>query len=359
VILDENLASILFSFAYSYFRVLTDRPYDVVQFLRGMMPRKRSAELYISLGYNKHGKTELYRDLLHHLAHTEDRFEVAEGVPGMVMIVFTMPSYDLVFKVIRDRFAKPKDVTRRDVMAKYSLVFRHDRAGRLIDAQEFEHLKFRRERFSEALVADLAREASKSVEVTQEHVIIRHAYIERRLVPLNLYLNKVDEQAGAAAIRDYGQAIKDLMATNIFPGDLLLKNFGVTRHGRVVFYDYDELCLLTDCKFRRIPPAEAVEDQMAAETWFSVGDHDVFPEQFPEFLGVTGRLREEFVADHSDLFDVKLWKEAQKSHRDGKLIRIFPYPPSVRFDQNHDKLQQTENGSTNLSQRSGLGEPLS
>ena len=135
------------------------------------------------------------------------------------------------------------------------------------------------------------------------------------------------------------------MATNIFPGDLLLKNFGVTRHGRVVFYDYDELCLLTDCKFRRIPPAEAVEDQMAAETWFSVGDHDVFPEQFPEFLGLSGALREEFVAQHSDLFDVKLWRKVQKSHRDGNLIRIFPYPQSVRLHQNQETVQPTLNGS--------------
>ena len=334
VILDENLASILFSFAYSYFRVLTDRPHDVVEFLKGIMPLKRPAELYISLGYNKHGKTELYRDLLHHLANSSDRFEIAEGVPGMVMIVFTMPGYDLVFKVIRDRFAKPKDVTRRQVMEKYRLVFRHDRAGRLIDAQEFEHLKFRRERFSASLLADLTREAAKSVEVTEEHVIIRHAYIERRLVPLNLYVNNVDEESGRAAIRDYGQAIKDLMATNIFPGDLLLKNFGVTRHGRVVFYDYDELCLLTDCKFRRIPPAQAVEDEMAAETWFSVGDHDVFPEQFPELLGLSGALREEFLALHRDLFDVELWRKMQKCHRDGNLIRIFPYPQGVRLLQN-------------------------
>ncbi len=334
VILDVNLASILFSFAYSYFRVLTDRPYDVVQFLRGLMPRKRPAELYISLGYNKHGKTELYRDLLQHLEHTADHFELAEGVPGMVMIVFTMSSYDLVFKVIRDRFAKPKEVTRRDVMDKYSLVFRHDRAGRLIDAQEFEHLKFRRERFSDALIDELSSEAAKSVEVTEQHVIIRHAYIERRVMPLNLYVNQVDEPAGLAAMRDYGQAIKDLMATNIFPGDLLLKNFGVTRHGRVIFYDYDELCLLTDCKFRRIPPAAAVEDQMASETWFSVGEDDVFPEQFPEFIGVRGRLREAFVAAHSDLFDVKLWREVQRNHREGKLIRIFPYPPSARLHRN-------------------------
>jgi isocitrate dehydrogenase kinase/phosphatase len=341
VILDEDQASILFSFAYSYFRVLTDRPHDVVEFLRGVMPLKRPAELYISLGYNKHGKTELYRDLLHHLANSDDRFEIADGVPGMVMIVFTMPGYDLVFKVIRDRFAKPKEVTRREVMDKYRLVFRHDRAGRLIDAQEFEHLKFRRARFSEALLENLTREAARSVDLTEEDVVIRHAYIERRLVPLNLYLERVDEQASRAATLDYGQSIKDLMATNIFPGDLLLKNFGVTRHGRVIFYDYDELCLLTDCKFRRIPPALAVEDEMAAETWFSVGDQDVFPEQFPEFLGLTGPLREVFVAQHSDLFDVKLWRKAQKSHRDGNLIRIYPYPQSVRLRQDGERSPPT------------------
>jgi isocitrate dehydrogenase kinase/phosphatase len=331
VILDEDLASILFSFAYSYFRVVADRPHDVVEFLRSVMPLKRPAELYISLGYNKHGKTELYRDLLYHLANSEDRFELADGVPGMVMIVFTMPGYDLVFKVIRDRFAKPKDVTRREVMDKYRLVFRHDRAGRLIDAQEFEHLKFGRDRFSEALLEDLAREAVQTVDITDDDVIIRHAYIERRLVPLNIYVEQAEQQAAMAAVRDYGQAIKDLMATNIFPGDLLLKNFGVTRHGRVIFYDYDELCLLTECKFRRIPPALGVEDEMAAETWFSVGDHDVFPEQFPEFLGLTGPLREAFVALHSDLFDVQLWRQYQQSHRDGSMVRIYPYPQSVRL----------------------------
>ena len=171
------------------------------------------------------------------------------------------------------------------------------------------------------------------------------------MVPLNIYVEQVDEQASLAAVRDYGQAIKDLMATNIFPGDLLLKNFGVTRHGRVVFYDYDELCLLTDCKFRRIPPAQAVEDQMAAETWFSVGENDVFPEQFPEFLGLSGRLREEFVAHHSDLFDITLWREVQKSHRDGKLIRIFPYPLGVRLHQNHDALERAVTGAAGSSSR--------
>lgn len=331
VLFDEDQVSILFSFAHSYFRVLTDRPYDIVHFLKSIMPHKKAAELYISLGYNKHGKTELYRDLLQHLKHSTDRFEIAKGVPGMVMIVFTMPSYDVVFKVIRDRFSEPKDVTRREVMENYRLVFKHDRAGRLIDAQEFEHLEFQRERFSVDLLDELRREASQTVTVEDDRVIVHHAYIERRLDPLNLYVDTATEQEARAVVIDYGQAIKDLMATNIFPGDLLLKNFGVTRHGRVVFYDFDEVCLLTACKFRRIPPASSYEDELAAETWFSVGENDVFPEQFPSFLGLRGSLRQAFIEKHSDLFEVELWRRIQESLARRQLIRIYPYGQEVRL----------------------------
>jgi isocitrate dehydrogenase kinase/phosphatase len=327
VLLSEDDVSILFSFAHSYFHVNADRPYDLVKFLQGFMPRKKDAELYISLGFNKHGKTELYRDLLHHLANADDKFEIAAGERGMVMVVFTMPSYEVVLKLIKDRFAEPKDSTRRQVMEKYRLVFRHDRAGRLVDAQEFEHLKFYRRNFSEELLAELLDVAAQTVEVGEEYVIIHHAYIERRLTPLNIYVEEADMTAAKAAVIDYGNAIKDLMITNIFPGDLLLKNFGVTRHGRVVFYDYDELCLLTECKFRKIPRSKSYEDELSAEPWFSVGENDVFPEQFPSFLGLKDELRQVFIDHHSDLFDAKLWRQTQKSIKAGDLLRIIPYGP--------------------------------
>ncbi|MDM8519948.1 bifunctional isocitrate dehydrogenase kinase/phosphatase [Anaerolineales bacterium HSG6] len=325
VLLTEDEVSILFSFAHSSFHIHTSRPYDLVQFLHQLMPRKKIGELYISLGFNKHGKTELYRDLLYHLANSDDQFEIARGERGMVMIVFAMPSYDVVIKIIKDTFAYPKDSTRGQVMEKYHFVFRHDRAGRLVDAQEFEHLKFERKHFSDDLLAELINVAAQMVTIDGDDVIIDHAYIQRRLIPLNIYLREAETEKKRAAVIDYGQAIKDLMTTNIFPGDLLLKNFGVTRHGRVVFYDYDELCLLTDCKFRRIPPARNYEDELSDIPWFSVGENDVFPEQFPSFLGLREELRRLFVSHHQDLFDVKLWKETQNNISAGSILKITPY----------------------------------
>ena len=255
VLLDEDEASIVFSFTRSYFHVEVDRPAEVVGFLKSIIPLKRIAELYIAIGFNKHGKTELYRDLMRHLGHSSDQFEIAPGERGMVMAVFTLPSYDMVFKVIKDHLIPPKSATRSEVMQRYDLVFKHDRAGRLVEAQEFEHLSFAKERFTPQLLDDLVQVAPSMISIHDGLVSIQHVYIERRTIPLNLYVKNLNKIATHQVVLDYGKAIKDLAATNIFPGDILLKNFGVTRHGRVVFYDYDELCLLTDCEFRRLPKA--------------------------------------------------------------------------------------------------------
>ncbi len=331
VLLDENEVSILFSFTRSYFQVNIRRPAELVSFLKSIMPRKRVAELYISIGYNKHGKSELYCDLLQHLDSSKEKFEIAEGERGMVMEVFTMPDYDVVFKVIKDRFPPNKHTTREEVMAKYYLVFKHDRAGRLVDAQEFEHLKFDRSRFSEDLLEQLQRVAGGSVEVNDDHVIIKHAYVERRVTPLNVYLSEVDEVKARAAIIDYGQAIKDLAATNIFPGDMLLKNFGVTRHDRVVFYDYDELSFLSDCTFRVMPPSRSYEDELSDEPWFNVGENDIFPEEFSYFLGLKGDLKDLFWQEHSDLFGVDFWHQIQARIKARTIMDIFPYEQNKRL----------------------------
>jgi isocitrate dehydrogenase kinase/phosphatase len=331
VLLNENEVSILFSFTRSYFHVEVERPYDLVRFLKTIMPRKRVPDLYISIGYNKQGKTELYRDLLHHLASSIDRFEIAPGARGMVMLVFAMPAYDMVFKVIKDEFPPPKETTRAAVMAKYHLVFKHDRAGRLVDAQEFEHLKFERWRFSEALLHELQNSAAETVVVDEKHVVIKHLYVERQVMPLNIYLRETDEAVAVAAVMDYGHAIKDLAASGIFPGDLLLKNFGVTRHGRVVFYDYDELCLLPECNFRVMPPSQSYEEEISAEPWFAVRDNDIFPEEFERFLGLQGKLREIFLAHHADLFDPQFWQQHQARLRAGEVMHIFPYAQSQRL----------------------------
>lgn len=331
VLLSEDEVSILFSFTRSYFHVEVERPYDLVQFLKSIMQLKRIAELYISIGYNKHGKTELYRHLLHHLDRSDDKFEVAAGERGMVMLVFTLPSYDLVFKIIKDSFAEPKKTSRRQVMQKYQLVFKRDRAGRLVDAQEFEHLKFDRARFSEELLGELRRAAANSVNIGDENIIIDHLYTERRLTPLNLYVREAEEEARRAAVVDYGDAIKDLARANIFPGDILLKNFGVTRHGRIVFYDYDELCLVTDCVFRTMPRPATEDEELAQEPWFFVGDNDFFPEEFQTWLGLESGLREVFLEHHADLFGVGFWENIQHRIQAGEIIHIYPYPQSKRL----------------------------
>jgi len=331
VLLDEDDVSVLFSFTRSFFHVEVDRPYDLVRFLRSIMPRKPTAELYRAIGYHKHGKTEQYRDLLAHLDATTERFTKAPGTAGLVMVVFTMDGYDFVFKVMRDVFGAPKLVTRDRVRDRYRLVFRHDRAGRLIDAQEFEHLRFGRDRFDAPLLEELLSECGRLVRLDGEQVVIEHAYIERRVDPLDLYVRSSELVAATAAVIDFGVAIRDLAVSNIFPGDMLLKNFGVTRHGRVVFYDYDELALLSDCRFRRMPPPMHPDDEMSAEPWFGVDDADIFPEEFRNFLGLPRELRQVFEAHHSDLFDAGYWQGIQDRLASGEIISIFPYPPQRRL----------------------------
>jgi isocitrate dehydrogenase kinase/phosphatase len=312
------------------------RPRDLVRFLKSIMPRKPVAELYIAIGYNKHGKTELYRDLVRHIEESSDEFIIAPGDRGMVMSVFTLPSFDVVFKVIRDRFAYPKTASRRDVIGRYQLVFKHDRAGRLADVQEFEHLTFPRARFSESLLSELAGEAADSVTIGPRAVEIKHLYVERRMIPLNLYIREAPLRAARDAVIDYGQAVRDLAATNIFPGDMLLKNFGVTRHGRVVFYDYDELCLVTDCHFREIPRAADESEEFGSEPWFYVGPDDIFPEEFLNFMGLGGELREAFLKAHGELLTPRYWNQIQQRHRAGELLDIIPYTCQRRLSAFHE-----------------------
>ena len=323
--------SIVFSFTRSYFHVEVDCPRALVEFLRSLMPRKPVDELYTSLGYHKHGKTELVRALLRHMEATDARFAVAEGDKGLVMAVFALPSLNVVFKIIKDRFGPPKQTTRQQVMEKYHLVFVRDRVGRLADAQEFEGLEFQKDRFAPAVLEELLTECAGTVRVEGERVIMRHLYTERRVTPLNLYLRQVDEPHAIDAVLDYGQAIKDLAAANIFTGDMLLKNFGVTRHGRVIFYDYDELCLLTECRFRSIPVAPHDDEEYSAEPWFAVGERDVFPEEFRAFLALPGRLGQAFTAAHGDLLTVEYWLRMQRLAEQEAVVDIFPYKPSRRL----------------------------
>jgi isocitrate dehydrogenase kinase/phosphatase len=330
-LLTENDVSRVFSFTRAYFHVATAAPAPIIAFVKSLVPGKPVAELYTALGYVQHGKTGLYRALRRHLEQSSDRFVFPAGTPGMVMAVFTLPSFDVVFKVIRDRFAPPKQTTADQVKAKYELVFHHDRVGRMVDAQQFEHLSLPVERFSDEVLEELTTGASRSVQIVGDQVVLHHVYTERRVVPLDVFLRTADPDRAAAAVSDYGRAIKDLAAADIFPGDLFPKNFGVTRHGTVVFYDYDELCLLSDVRIRDIPAARTDEDEMADQPWFAVDPGDVFPEEFRRYLRFPGPLQEVFDQGHGDLCDPGFWRRVQQLHADGSPPEFYPYPPDARF----------------------------
>lgn len=325
LITDEAEVSIIFSFTRSYFMVDVPVPAEFVGFLKRILPGKHIAELYTSIGFYKHGKSEFYRALINHLANTDDRFIMAPGVRGMVMSVFTLPGFNTVFKIIKDRFSPSKSVDRATVIEKYRLVKSVDRVGRMADTQEFSDFRFPLSKFDPDCLAELLEVATRTVAVEGDTVLIRHCWTERRMTPLNLYLENANEAQVREALDDYGLAIKQLAAANIFPGDMLLKNFGVTRHGRVVFYDYDEICFLTEANFRHIPPPRFPEDEMASEPWYSIGPLDVFPEEFPPFLFADSGQRRLFSQLHGELYDADYWKGLQGAIRDGKVIDVFPY----------------------------------
>ncbi|MGB7481383.1 MAG: bifunctional isocitrate dehydrogenase kinase/phosphatase [Burkholderiaceae bacterium] len=335
VLLDPLQITVLFSYTRAYFLVDMEVPSAYVQFLRSLMPTKPKSEIYTILGLQKQGKALFYRDFLHHLKYSSDRFDVAPGIRGLVMAVFALPSFPYVFKVIKDHFPPPKETTRAEVQQKYLLVKNHDRVGRMADTLEYSSVAFPRARFAPKLLAELKEVAPSMIEEDHDQIIIRHLYIERRMVPLNLWLadaeKRGDMEAMEHGVREYGNAIKDLVAANIFPGDMLYKNFGVTRQRRVVFYDYDEIEYITDCNFRRIPEPQNEEQEMAAEPWYPVHKHDVFPEQFGTFLLGNPHVKAFFLKHHADLLTPEFWQQRKQRIMEGHLEDVFPYPQEIRF----------------------------
>ncbi len=333
ILLQPARIAILFSLNRAYFMVDMASPSGYVTFLRSMLPFKPKAELYTMLGLAKQGKTVFYRDLMSHLRHSRDDFIIAPGIRGLVMLVFTLPSFPYVFKLIKDEIAPTKDVTQEIVRAKYQLVKQHDRVGRMADTLEFSNVALPKARFTEELLTELRTLAPSLLEENESEVVIRHLYIERRMEPLNLFLNRASTAQLEAAVTDYGNAIRELATANIFPGDMLFKNFGITRYGRVVFYDYDEIEYMTDCHFRDIPEAPSPEMEMASEPWYPVARNDVFPEEFARFLLGPNEIRRVFLQHHRDLLTARFWQAKQERIRGGHVEDFFPYPIELRFSE--------------------------
>jgi len=331
VLFGEDELLLLFSFARAYFMVAMEVPSAYVQFLRSMMPRKPRSEIYNALGLAKQGKNAFYRDFLYHLKHSSDHFRIAPGIKGMVMLVFDLPSFPYVFKVIKDFFPEQKETTRELIKSKYLIVKQHDRVGRMADTLEYSNVAFPRLRFDDELVAELQHYCPSLLEEDGDALVIRHLYIERRMIPLNIYLQEASLAQIESAVIEYGNAIKDLVRANIFPGDMLWKNFGVTRHGKVVFYDYDEIEYLTDCNFRKVPTPRTEEEEMSAEVWYKVGPKDVFPETFGPFLLGNPGVKSVFMKHHADLLDAAFWQGHKERIQAGYVHDVFPYDAAKRF----------------------------
>ena len=330
VLLSAEQINVLFSLSRAYFMVDMEVPSGYVEFLLSMTPMRSRSDLYTMLGLGKQGKTLFFRELLRHLHHSKDEFAEAPGIRGQVMLVFTLPSYPYVFKIIKDVFGAGKDTDRATVRDKFTMVKHVDRVGRMADTLEFTELALPIDRFSPDLLDQLRTLAPSMIEIG-DSLVIHHCYVERRLVPLNIYLDRARPDELEPAVLDYGNAIRDLAIANIFAGDMLWRNFGVNRSGRVVFYDYDEVEYLTDCNFRRIPPPPDLDAELAAEPWYGVARNDVFPEEFATFLLGEPRLRELFLRNHAELLDPDFWQACQRRIRDGEIVDFFPYPPSLRF----------------------------
>ncbi|WP_025916714.1 bifunctional isocitrate dehydrogenase kinase/phosphatase [Herminiimonas sp. CN] len=327
----EQELAVVFSYTHAYFLVEMEIPSAFVHFLRTLMPRKPKAEIYTSLGLQKHGKNLFYRDYLHHLKHSSDDFIIAPGIKGMVMLVFTQASFPYVFKVIKDYFPPPKDTTRELIESKYKLVKEHDRGGRMADTLEFSNVAFPLARMDPALIRELQTYAPSQIEIIDQEVFIKHCYIERRMTPLNIWLQQGTDAQVEHGIIEYGKAVKELISANIFPGDMLFKNFGVTRHGRVVFYDYDEIEYLTDCVIRQVPQPRNEEEEMSGEIWYTVGPHDIFPETYRTFLLGDARVRKYFLQHHPDFFEPAMWQSYKDQLLAGQYSDVFPYAAQARF----------------------------
>ncbi|MES1246160.1 MAG: bifunctional isocitrate dehydrogenase kinase/phosphatase, partial [Actinomycetota bacterium] len=331
VLLDESQISVLFSLTRAYFMVDMEVPSAYVEFVRSLAQARSPAELYTTLGLTKQGKTLFFRELLQHLQHSGDAFVEAEGIKGQVMLVFTLPSFPYVFKVIKDEFGSGKDTTRAKVMEKFAMVKHVDRVGRMADTLEFTELVLPLDRFAPELLDELAARAASVVDAQGERLVVRHCYVERRMTPLNLYLERADEQSFDAAVRDYGNAVRELAIANIFPGDMLWRNFGVSRSGRVVFYDYDEIEYLDACTFRRIPPPPDTDAELSGEAWYGALPRDVFPEEFATFLLGDPRVRAAFLEHNEDLLTPEAWQGWKRAAETGEIPDFFPYDPAIRF----------------------------
>ena len=351
VLFRNRQLSIIFGFAHTCFHVEIEHHDELIEFLKTILPNKRIDELYFMIGLTKHGKTEFYRDLHRYIHVSKEKFVIAKGLEGSIMTGFTLPHFNFVFKVIKDypcylrsSNITTKRVSREHVIHCYQCVCNRDRVGRMVDTQEFENMKFKRKRFSSKLLHEFKIAAKDTVTINDDYVIIKHLYLQRKVIPLPLYLEiERDPEVIREVIIDYGYFLQEIAAVGVFPADLFnIWNCGVTSRRRIVLFDYDDIESLLDINFREKPlPHNQIDELIPDEDRIVAYSNDFFMDEMKTFMGIPKSLQGVFNQIHGDLFKVDFWHKMQQRVRRGDILDIIPYDRERQFTSRfRDKYQK-------------------
>src|SRR3984957_8202724 len=323
----------LFSSALANFHVTTRLYYQTCVFLFSLMPRPPFGHQYSTIGFNHVGKVAILNEIDAQV-RCGHRLQRSPGAPGTVALGFTFDACAYHLKVIRDQ---PTNSYKwgsfpgvAAVCDKYRVVHEINRAGSMLDNVMYFNLRLGRDMFDPALLDEICRQASGSVQVDRDGVYIRVLIVQLKIVPLPVFLETADETATRAVMISLGHCIRNNAATNIFNKDLDSRNYGVGRYGRVFLFDYDAVEKLTDVKIRtntdREPGEEAVPD------WFFEDGVIFLPEELEHGMQLkSDYARRCFREENADLLGVEYWESVQRKLQRGEVPGLQMYPDSTKL----------------------------
>ena len=331
VLTDEPEAHNLFSTTRANFIVTNDHYHELAEFLHQIMPKRPLGLHYSSLGFNHFGKVAVMDELTAELADDDAVFDTAVGFPGTVAIGFQVPGSVYNLKVIRDH---PTENYKwgdfagvESVLEKYRRVHDINRTGSMLDNAIYYNVTLPKSHFASGLLSELVEDASNAVSLRGTTVFFQHLIVQRKMIPLPVFLEQAPREDCERAVISLGQCIKNNMAANIFNRDLDGRNYGVGSHIRVYLFDYDALETFTDVKIRSNQDRFDGEEDVPG--WFFEDGVVFLPEEIESGLRIADRdLRRLFRSVHGDLLEVEYWQHIQDELRHGNVPQIQVYPES-------------------------------
>ena len=331
VLADEPEAHNLFSTTRANFIVTNDHYHELAEFLYGIMPKRPLGLHYSSLGFNHFGKVAVMDELTAELTEDDAVLDTAVGFPGTVAIGFQAPGSVYNLKVIRDH---PTDNYKwgdfagvESVLEKYRQVHDINRTGSMLDNAIYYNVTLPKSHFAMELLSEMLEDASNAVSLRGTTVFFQHLIVQRKMIPMPVFLEQAPREDCERAVISLGQCIKNNMAANIFNRDLDGRNYGVGSHIRVYLFDYDALETFTDVKIRSNQGRFDGEEDIPG--WFFEDGVVFLPEEIESGLRIVDRdLRRLFRSVHGDLLKVEYWQRIQDELRCGNVPQIQVYPES-------------------------------